>query len=75
MPAPYTRADAENFVREAAARGRVAGTDVVFGAIARETGEPVAAVGLHRMKARRRIRGSRRDRLLDRAGAPAAAAT
>jgi RimJ/RimL family protein N-acetyltransferase len=51
VPAPYTRADAENFVREAAPRGRAAGTDVVFGAITRETGEAVAAVGLHRIKA------------------------
>ncbi|HEX4787379.1 MAG TPA: GNAT family N-acetyltransferase, partial [Actinospica sp.] len=51
LPAPYTRAHAETFVRETAPKGRAAGTDVVFGAIARETGAPVASVGLHRIKA------------------------
>jgi RimJ/RimL family protein N-acetyltransferase len=50
FPSPYTRADAETFVRETAPKGRAAGTDVIFGAIVQETGEPVASVGLHRIK-------------------------
>lgn len=50
IPSPYTRANAEEFVRETAPRGRAAGTDVIFGAFFVETGEPVCAVGLHRIK-------------------------
>lgn len=50
VPAPYARADAEEFVRAVAPGGRAEGTDVVFGTIARETGERVASVGLHRIK-------------------------
>jgi RimJ/RimL family protein N-acetyltransferase len=50
VPAPYTRADAETFVREFAPKGRAAGTDVVFGVFEAATGRAVAAVGMHRMK-------------------------
>lgn len=50
VPAPYARSHAEAFVRETCPKGRAEGTDVVFGAIAKETGEPAGAVGLHRIK-------------------------
>lgn len=50
LPAPYTRADAEGFVRRVAPAGRAAGTDVVFGVVHAETGEVLAAVGLHRFR-------------------------
>ena len=50
LPGPYTRADAERFVRTAAPAGRAAGTDVVFGVVHAETGEVLGAVGLHRFK-------------------------
>src|ERR1700677_3331781 len=50
VPVPYTRADAETFVREIAPSGAAAGTDVVFGVFGAESDRPVASVGLHRMK-------------------------
>jgi len=50
LPSPYTRADAEAFVRTVAPMGRAAGTDVVFGVVHAETGEVLGAVGLHRLK-------------------------
>jgi RimJ/RimL family protein N-acetyltransferase len=50
IPAPYRRSDAEYFVREVAPKGRAAGTDVVFGVFLVETGEPVASIGLHKIK-------------------------
>jgi RimJ/RimL family protein N-acetyltransferase len=50
VPAPYTRADAEKFVRETAPNLRAAGTDVIFGVFEAATGRPVASVGLHRIK-------------------------
>lgn len=50
VPAPYTRADAETFVRETAPNLRAAGTDVIFGVFEASTGRAVAAVGLHRIK-------------------------
>jgi RimJ/RimL family protein N-acetyltransferase len=50
VPSPYTRSDAEKFVREVAPAGRSAGTDVVFGVVHAETGEVLAAVGLHRLE-------------------------
>ena len=50
LPVPYLRATAEAFVRETAPNGRAAGTDVVFGVFLVETGEVLAAVGLHRIK-------------------------
>jgi RimJ/RimL family protein N-acetyltransferase len=50
VPAPYTRAHAESYVRETVPNGRSAATDVVFGAVVRETGEAIASVGLHRIK-------------------------
>lgn len=49
VPVPYGREHAEHYVRESSPRGRAAGTDVVFGVFLAETGEPVAAVGLHRI--------------------------
>lgn len=49
VPTPYTRADAEHYVRETAPAGRARGTDVVFGALDAQTGKPVAALGLHRI--------------------------
>lgn len=50
VPAPYTRAHAEVFVREALPAGREAGTDVVFGVFEAESALPVASVGLHRLR-------------------------
>jgi RimJ/RimL family protein N-acetyltransferase len=50
IPSPYSRTDAEVFVREALPRGRAAGTDVVFGVFDAECGLPVGSVGLHRIK-------------------------
>ena len=50
VPAPYTRADAEGFVREIGPSERAAGTGAIFGAFVAETGEPAAAVGLHNLK-------------------------
>ena len=50
LPSPYTRADAETFIRQTAPNGRAAGTDIVFGVFETATGRPVAAVGLHRIK-------------------------
>jgi RimJ/RimL family protein N-acetyltransferase len=50
VPTPYTRHDAEVYVREALPAGVAAGTDVVFGVFDAQSGRPVAAVGLHRMK-------------------------
>ncbi|HWG24420.1 GNAT family protein [Actinospica sp.] len=50
IPAPYSRADAEVFVRRVLPKGRAAGTDVVFGAFDAERALPVASVGLHRIK-------------------------
>lgn len=50
VPAPYTRADAEHFVRQTAPTGRAKGTDIVFGALDAATGKPLAAVGLHRIR-------------------------
>jgi RimJ/RimL family protein N-acetyltransferase len=50
VPAPYTRAHAEDFVRVQAPRGRAEATDIVFAAVSQETGEPLASVGLHRIK-------------------------
>ena len=50
VPVPYTRPDAEAFVREVLPRGAAAGTDVVFGVFDAASDRPVASVGLHRMK-------------------------
>lgn len=50
VPAPYTRAHAETFVRETAPNLRAAGTDVIFGVFEAATGRPVASAGLHRIK-------------------------
>ena len=50
LPSPYTRENAETFVRQTAPNGRAAGTDIVFGVFETATGRPVAAVGLHRIK-------------------------
>jgi RimJ/RimL family protein N-acetyltransferase len=50
LPSPYTRADAETFIRQTAPNGRAAGTDIVFGVFEAATGRPIAAVGLHRIK-------------------------
>jgi RimJ/RimL family protein N-acetyltransferase len=50
VPAPYSRTDAEVFVREVLPAGRAAGTDVVFGVFDAESALPVASVGLHRLK-------------------------
>ena len=50
IPVPYERSHAESFVREVVPAGRAAGTDVVFGAYEAATGEPVASVGLHRIR-------------------------
>ncbi|MBR7826385.1 GNAT family N-acetyltransferase [Actinospica sp. MGRD01-02] len=50
IPAPYSRTDAEVFVREVLPAGRAAGTDVVFGVFDADTALPVASVGLHRIK-------------------------
>jgi len=49
VPAPYTRADAEKFVRETSPALRAAGTDAVFGVFAADPGTLVGAVGLHRI--------------------------
>lgn len=57
LPVPYTRAHAEEFVRETAPKGRAAGTDVIFGAFFAETGEPVGSVGMHRLKGLRSPHG------------------
>lgn len=50
VPAPYTRADAETFVRETSPNARAAGTAVVFGVFEAASGRAVAEVGLHRIK-------------------------
>lgn len=50
IPAPYSRTDAETFVRQVLPAGRAAGTDVVFGVFDAESALPVASVGLHRIK-------------------------
>ena len=47
VPSPYTRADAEKFVREIGPESRARGTDVVFGVFVTETGTLVGTVGLH----------------------------
>jgi RimJ/RimL family protein N-acetyltransferase len=50
IPVPYSRTDAEVFVREVLPAGRAAGTDVVFGVFDAESALPVASVGLHRIR-------------------------
>jgi RimJ/RimL family protein N-acetyltransferase len=50
IPSPYSRADAEGFVRELAPRERAAGTGAVFGVFVAATGEPAASVGLHNVR-------------------------
>jgi RimJ/RimL family protein N-acetyltransferase len=50
IPSPYSRTDAEVFVREVVPHGRAAGTDVVFGVFDAESGLPVGSVGLHRIR-------------------------
>lgn len=50
IPVPYFRSHAEAYVRESSPKGRAAATDIVFGAFLAETGEMVAAVGLHRIE-------------------------
>jgi RimJ/RimL family protein N-acetyltransferase len=50
VPAPYSRTDAEVFVREVVPAGRQAGTDIVFGVFDAESALPVASVGLHRLR-------------------------
>jgi RimJ/RimL family protein N-acetyltransferase len=47
LPSPYTRADAEAYVRERAPSARAAGVGATFGVFAADTGELAAAVGLH----------------------------
>lgn len=49
FPSPYTRSDAETFVRETAPTARAAGTSVVFGVFEAATGRAVAEVGMHRI--------------------------
>ncbi|HTJ66366.1 MAG TPA: GNAT family protein [Actinospica sp.] len=50
VPAPYSRDDAETYVREVVPKGREAGTDIIFGAFVADTGLPVASIGMHRIK-------------------------
>lgn len=50
IPSPYSRTDAEVFVREVLPQGRAEGTDVVFGAFDAETGLAAGSVGLHRIR-------------------------
>ena len=52
LPSPYTRADAEHFVREVVAGGMAAGTDAVFALRHATTGELLGMVGLHGIAAR-----------------------
>jgi RimJ/RimL family protein N-acetyltransferase len=47
VPTPYTRADAEMFVRTLCPAKRSAGTDAAFGVFATDTGMLVGAIGLH----------------------------
>ncbi len=50
VPSPYSRSDAEVFVRERLPAGAAAGTEVVFGVFEAVSGRPVASVGLHRIR-------------------------
>ncbi|HEU5331375.1 MAG TPA: GNAT family protein [Actinocrinis sp.] len=52
VPSPYTRADAEHFVREMVAGGMAAGTDAVFALRHATTGELLGMTGLHGIAAR-----------------------
>ena len=52
VPSPYTRADAEHFVRDITAGGMAAGTDAVFVLRHATTGELLGMVGLHGIAAR-----------------------
>jgi len=52
VPSPYTRADAEHFVREIVAGGMAGGTDAVFALRHATTGELLGMVGLHGIAAR-----------------------
>jgi RimJ/RimL family protein N-acetyltransferase len=49
VPTPYTRADAETFVRSLCPARRTAGTDATFGVFAADTGMLVGAIGLHNL--------------------------
>jgi RimJ/RimL family protein N-acetyltransferase len=52
VPSPYTRENAEQFVREIVAGGMAAGTDAVFALYHATTGELLGMVGLHGIAAR-----------------------
>ena len=47
VPVPYTRADAETFVRVTAPHIRATGSGAIFGVFAAATGEAVGSIGLH----------------------------
>jgi len=49
VPAPYTRAHAEVFVRVTAPHVRAVGTGLIFGVFAAGTGEAVGSIGLHEL--------------------------
>ena len=47
VPVPYTRADAETFVRVTAPHIRATGTGAIFGVFVAGTGEMVGSIGVH----------------------------
>jgi len=47
VPVPYTRADAETFVRVTAPHIRATGSGAIFGVFASAAGEAVGSIGLH----------------------------